>query len=243
MIRTIIWFIWFWVSLIFTLPFLLWTKILDKQGKEDQRIKVVNKTASVWSRSVVNLSGAKVTVEGLENLPEGPVVFIGNHQGNFDIPILLSFIDKPKAFISKIETLKLPFVSSWMRQMRCVFMDRNDIRQSITAINQGVQYLKEGYSMVIFPEGTRSGSIEMGEFKAGSFKLATKSSVPIVPIAINGSYNIMGKKSLIVKPAEVSVKILKPIETAKLSKEELKTLHDRVYKEIKAVINKGSTGK
>jgi 1-acyl-sn-glycerol-3-phosphate acyltransferase len=243
MIRTIIWFIWFWVSLIFTLPFLLWTKILDKQGKEDQRIKVVNKTASVWSRSVVNLSGAKVTVEGLENLPEGPVVFIGNHQGNFDIPILLSFIDKPKAFIAKIETLKLPFVSSWMRQMRCVFMDRNDIRQSITAINQGVQYLKEGYSMVIFPEGTRSGSVEMGEFKAGSFKLATKSGVPIVPIAINGSYNIMGKKNLIVKPAEVSVKILKPIETAKLSKEELKTLHDRVYEEIKAVINKGSTGK
>jgi 1-acyl-sn-glycerol-3-phosphate acyltransferase len=122
-------------------------------------------------------------------------------------------------------------------------MDRNDIRQSITAINQGVQYLKEGYSMVIFPEGTRSGSVEMGEFKAGSFKLATKSGVPIVPIAINGSYNIMGKKSLIVKPAEVSVKILKPIETAKLSKEELKTLHDRVYEEIRAVINKGRTGK
>jgi 1-acyl-sn-glycerol-3-phosphate acyltransferase len=243
MIRTIIWFIWFWVSLIFTLPFLLWTKILDKQGKEDKRIKVVNKTASLWSRSVVNLSGAKVTVEGLEDLPEGPVVFIGNHQGNFDIPILLSFIDKPKAFIAKIETLKLPFVSSWMRQMRCVFMDRNDIRQSITAINQGVQYLKEGYSMVIFPEGTRSGSIEMGEFKAGSFKLATKSGVPIVPIAINGSYNIMGKKSLIVKPAEVSIKILKPIETAKLSKEELKTLHDRVYEEIKAVINEGRASK
>jgi 1-acyl-sn-glycerol-3-phosphate acyltransferase len=243
MIRTIIWFIWFWVSLIFTLPFLLWTRILDNQGKDDQRIKVVNKTASLWSRSVVNLSGAKVTVEGLENLPEGPVVFIGNHQGNFDIPILLSFIDKPKAFIAKIETLKLPFVSSWMRQMRCVFMDRNDIRQSITAINQGVQYLKEGYSMVIFPEGTRSGSVEMGEFKAGSFKLATKSGVPIVPIAINGSYNIMGKKSLIVKPAEVSVKILKPIETAKLSKEELKNLHDRVYEEIRAVINKGRTGK
>lgn len=242
MIRTIIWFIWFWVSLIFTLPFLLWTRILDKQGKEEQRIKVVNKTASLWSRSVVNLSGAKVTVEGLENLPEGPVVFIGNHQGNFDIPILLSFIDKPKAFIAKIETLKLPFVSSWMRQMRCVFMDRNDIRQSITAINQGVQYLKEGYSMVIFPEGTRSGGVEMGEFKAGSFKLATKSGVPIVPIAINGSYNIMGKKSLIVQPAEVSVKILKPIETTKLSKEELKNLHDMVYEEIKAVIDEGRTG-
>jgi 1-acyl-sn-glycerol-3-phosphate acyltransferase len=238
MIRTIIWFIWFWVSLVFTLPFLVLVKVLDKQGKETKRIEVVHKVASIWARSVVNLSGAKIIVEGLENIPKGPVVFIGNHQGNFDIPILISFIDKPKAFIAKLETSKLPFVASWMREMRCVFMDRKDIRQSITAINQGVEYLKEGYSMVIFPEGTRSGSKEMGEFKAGSFKLATKSGVPIVPVAINGSYNIMGKKSLLVKPAEVKVTILKPIDTAKLSKEEIKNLHDKVYEEIKATVNK-----
>lgn len=238
MLRTIIWFIWFWVSVILTLPFLLWAKLLHKQGDEEKRIKVVHRTTSLWARLVVNLSGSKIKVDGLNNLPEGPVVFIGNHQGNFDIPILMAFIDKPKAFIAKIETSKLPFVASWMREMRCVFMDRNDIRQSITAINQGVEYLKQGYSMVIFPEGTRSGSKEMGEFKAGSFKLATKSGVPIVPVAINGSYNIMGKKSFLVKPAEVKVTILKPIETALLSKEEAKDLHDRVYEEIKAVIDK-----
>ncbi|MCM0650337.1 1-acyl-sn-glycerol-3-phosphate acyltransferase [Clostridium swellfunianum] len=238
MIRTMIWFIWFWVSLIFTIPFLLWVKILEKQGKEQERIKIVHKVTSLWARLVINLSGAKVTVEGAENLPEGPVVFIGNHQGNFDIPILISFIDKPKAFIAKIETSRLPFVASWMRQMRCVFMDRKDIRQSITAINQGAEYLKQGYSMVIFPEGTRSGSKEMGEFKAGSFKLATKGNVPIVPVAINGSYNIMGKKSLIIKPADVKVTILKPIETSNLSKEEVKGLHDKVCEQIGAVINK-----
>lgn len=238
MIRTTIWFIWFWVSLIFTIPFLLWVKILEKQGKEQERIKIVHKVTSLWARLVINLSGAKVTVEGAENLPEGPVVFIGNHQGNFDIPILISFIDKPKAFIAKIETSRLPFVASWMRQMRCVFMDRKDIRQSITAINQGAEYLKQGYSMVIFPEGTRSGSKEMGEFKAGSFKLATKGNVPIVPVAINGSYNIMGKKSLIIKPADVKVTILKPIETSNLSKEEVKGLHDKVCEQIGAVINK-----
>jgi 1-acyl-sn-glycerol-3-phosphate acyltransferase len=238
MIRTVIWFIWFWVSLILTLPFLVWVKILDKLHREKERIKLVHKVTSLWARLVVNLSGAKVRVDGLENLPEGPVVFIGNHQGNFDIPILMAFIDKPKAFIAKIETSKLPFVASWMREMRCVFMDRKDIRQSITAINQGAEYLKEGYSMVIFPEGTRSGGKEMGEFKAGSFKLATKSGVPVVPVAINGSYNLMGKKSLLVRPAEVRVTVLKPINTAELSKEEIKNLHDRVYEEIKAVVNK-----
>jgi 1-acyl-sn-glycerol-3-phosphate acyltransferase len=237
MLRTIIWFIWFWVSLIFTIPPLLYTKLIDKQNKVEKRIKVVHKVTSLWARIVVNLSGSKIKVLGEENLQEGPVLFIANHQSNFDIPILMSFIDKPKAFIAKIETAKLPVVASWMRQMRCVFMDRKDIRQSVSAINQGAEYLKEGYSMIIFPEGTRSSGIEMGEFKAGSFKLALKSGVPVVPVAINGSYNIMSKGSLLIKPAEVTLEILKPIETSKLSKEEAKNLHDRVYEEIKTCLN------
>jgi 1-acyl-sn-glycerol-3-phosphate acyltransferase len=234
MIRTIIWFIWFWVSLIFTIPYLLWVKILDKQKNTEKRIKLVHKVTSFWARSLVVLSGSKITVEGEENIPKDTaVLYVGNHQSNFDIPILLSYIDKPKGFISKIEVKKLPMVASWMREMRCVFMDRNDIRQSVIAINEGAEKLKQGYSMVIFPEGTRSGKEEMGEFKAGSFKLAIKSGVPIVPVAINGSYNIMGKKSLIIRPAKVHINILKPIYTTEISKEGLKDLHNIVSEEIR----------
>jgi 1-acyl-sn-glycerol-3-phosphate acyltransferase len=211
MIRTIVWFVWFWVSLILTIPALIYAVILDKLNKTEKRIDVVNKTASLWARLLVNLSGSKIKVNGQENLPDGPVLFISNHQSNFDIPILISFIDKPKAFIAKIETSRLPIVSTWMKQMRCVFMDRNDIRQSISAINQGVDYLKKGYSMVIFPEGTRSAGVKMGEFKGGSFKLATKSGVPVIPVAIKGSYKIMSKGSFIIKPAQVEINILKPV--------------------------------
>jgi 1-acyl-sn-glycerol-3-phosphate acyltransferase len=237
MLRTIIWFIWFGVSLLFTLPFLLVAKLFDWTHKTIARDKLVHKVTSIWANSQVAMSGSRVKVSGEENLPAGSVLFISNHQSNFDIPIFMSYINKPKGFIAKIETAKMPFVSSWMRLMMCVFMDRQDIRQSVEAINKGAEFLKQGYSMVIFPEGTRSKTGEMGEFKAGSFKLAVKSGVPIVPIAIKGSFDIMGKESLLIKPALVELEILKPVETSKLSKEEQKNLHVTVQQLIYNAIN------
>jgi 1-acyl-sn-glycerol-3-phosphate acyltransferase len=119
--------------------------------------------------------------------------------------------------------------------MKCVFMDRNDIRQSVQAINEGVDLLKQGYSMVIFPEGTRSKGETMGEFKQGSFKLATKAGVPIVPVAIKGSYKMMEEKGFI-RPASVEVIISKPISTEGLTREELQQLPDRVKEIISGLV-------
>lgn len=237
MLRTIIWFIWFGVSLLFTLPFLLVAKLLNWTHNTTSRDKFVYKVTSIWAKSQVAMSGAKIKGSGEENLPIGSVLFISNHQSNFDIPIFMSYINRPKAFIAKIETTKMPIVASWMRLMKCVFMDRKDIRQSVEAINTGAEFLKKGYSMVIFPEGTRSKTGGMGEFKAGSFKLALKSGVPIVPVAIKGSFDIMGKGSLLIKPALVEIEILKPVEVSKLSKEEQKNLHITVQEAIAASLN------
>ncbi|MFL0248511.1 lysophospholipid acyltransferase family protein [Candidatus Clostridium stratigraminis] len=238
MLRTILWFIWFGVSLVLTLPFLFIVKLLDWFHKNDTRDNFVYKVTGIWAKSQVAVSGSKIRVSGEENLPKGPVLFICNHQSNFDIPIFMSFINKPKAFIAKIETAKIPLVASWMRLMKCVFMDRKDIRQSVEAINKGAELLKQGYSMVIFPEGTRSKTGEIGEFKAGSFKLAVKSGVSIVPVAISGSINIMDKGSIIIKPALVKLEILKPVEVSKLSKEEQKNLHVTVQEIIQETIRK-----
>jgi len=239
MLRTILWFIWFGVSLIFTLPFLFIAKFFDWLHKDEDRDRLVYKVTSIWAKSQIVVSGSKIKVTHVDNLPKGPVLFISNHQSNFDIPIFMSYINKPKAFIAKIETAKIPLVASWMRLMKCVFMDRKDIRQSVEAINKGAEFLKQGYSMVIFPEGTRSRTGDMEEFKAGSFKLAVKSGVPIVPVAISGSINIMDKGSIIIKPALVELEILKPIETSKLSKEEQKNLHITVQELIhEAIKNK-----
>ena len=211
MIRTITWFIYFAISLIFSIPSLIKAKTYDRKNDLCKRDEITYKMIRKWARSLVRLSGTKVKVVGEENIPTTQsVLFVSNHQGNFDIPLLLGFIDKPKGFIAKIETSKLPIIKTWMELMKCIFMDRNDIRQSVKSINQGIKYLKDGYSLVIFPEGTRSTDGKLGEFKPGGFKLSTKSGVPIVPITIKGSNNIMKKGSFIISPANVEI-IIAPV--------------------------------
>lgn len=229
MLRTILWFIYFWLHLLAIQPNLLRVKRLEKQGKTTEHDRLTNQTAKKWARSLVKFAGVTVATTGEENIPpEGSVLFVSNHQGNFDIPILLGYIDKPKSFIAKIELLKLPLIRTWMIHLKCVFLDRSDIRQSLKIINQAAGYLKQGYSMVIFPEGTRSKNAALGEFKPGSLKLAFKAGVPIVPIAIQGSYKIMEQNGFIIKPAHVNITIFKPIPTAGLTKEQATELPERV---------------
>lgn len=233
MLRTVIWFIYFWLFLIAILPYYFKVKRLAKAGQTEEHDKLVFQIVQKWAQSLVKLAGAKVTVRGLENVPrDESVVFISNHQGNFDIPILLGYIDKPKAFIAKIEILKMPIIRTWMTHMKCVFMDRSDVRQSLRTISTAAEYLKQGYSMVIFPEGTRSKGDKLGEFKSGSFKLALKAGAPIVPVTIRGSYRIMEQNGFIIKPAEVEVIISEPISTKGLTKEESADLPEKVREVI-----------
>ena len=241
MFRTIIWFSHFALSLA-TKIFPMWkVSSLEKQGKLKEKDAYVHKVSTKWAKSQLKYSGATVEVRGQENVPKDvPVVFIANHQGNFDIPLLMSYIEKPKGFIAKIETLKIPVVRTWMKYLHCVFMDRSNLRKSASAIIEGVKIIKEGHSLVIFPEGTRSKGGPLGEFKPGSFKLATKSKAPIVPITINGSYKLMEANGNKIKPALVELIIHPPIETANLNKEQQEEL-PKVVKDIiasKLTLNK-----
>lgn len=212
MIRTLIWFIYFWLYLLCVIPVWIRLKRLAKRGREAEVDDLLFKEARKWARALLNLAGAKVFVEGAEHVPvSGPVLFVCNHQGNFDIPLLLGYIPKPIAFIAKVEAKKIPFISSWMTMMGCVFMKRNNLRQSLEAIQEGSMVLKTGRSLVIFPEGTRSKSSRLGPFKPGSLKLALQAQVPIVPVTINGTYKLMERQGFLIRPAEVSLTIAKPI--------------------------------
>ncbi len=199
----------------------------EREGKISERDAIVNQLVPDWARYVVSTTGSSVEIVGAEHVPtDTAVVFVGNHQGYFDIPILLGFVPKPKAFISKIEILKVPVLSGWMEMMQCTFLDRKNMRQSIKAMDEAVQTVKKGYSLVIFPEGTRSRGGPVAEFKAGSFKLAVKAGVPIVPVTIDGSWRIYeGSKK--VAPAHVRVTLHEPIPTANISREELQSLAER----------------
>jgi 1-acyl-sn-glycerol-3-phosphate acyltransferase len=112
-LRTIIWFIYFWAVLIKLIPALYRVKQLQRSGRIQERDKLVDVKVKEWSQSLVKLSGSKITVSGEENIPKDTaVLFVSNHQGNFDIPLLLGYLQKPKAFISKIEVKKMPFIGT-----------------------------------------------------------------------------------------------------------------------------------
>lgn len=212
MFRTVIWIIYFIFRILIITPKLLKVKSLDRQNRIKERDELVYKVALSWGKGLMELSGSKITVIGEENIPKDKaVLFVSNHQSNLDIPILLGFINRPKAFIAKVELGKFPVFSTWMEYMNCVFIDRNNVRQSLRAIKDGIKLLKEGYSFVIFPEGTRSKDGTLGEFKPGSLKLATKSGAPIVPVTIKGANKIMPSGKLVIRPADVEVIISEPI--------------------------------
>jgi 1-acyl-sn-glycerol-3-phosphate acyltransferase len=233
MIRTIITYVYFGIYILLSLFGLLFLQVLKLFGQDRKVNAIAAKVAGNWARTMVWLAGGKINVTGKENLPDGPVLFVGNHQGSFDIPIYLGFLCKPTGFVAKIEMDKLPVFRTWMRHLKCVFMDRNDMRQAMRIINEAAEILKDGYSLTIFPEGTRSKGDKLGEFKSGSLKLALKAGVPIVPVAMDGSYKLLEQHKHL-HPAKVGLYICPPIPTAELTKEEQRDLSDRVRRAIES---------
>lgn len=217
--RTIIWFSFFWLSTFYTLLFIPKANNLLKKGLVEEKRRYINRVASGWAKGLIKITSSSFEVIGLENIPKDQtVLFASNHQGNFDIPILLANIPIPISFVAKKELLKLPMVSTWMKLMECVFIDRKDLRQSLRAISEAIEILKSGQSMVIFPEGTRSKSMEMEPFKPGSLKLAGRASVPVIPITIIGSYRILEANNNRVKPAKVKIIFSPPVEAGDMEK-------------------------
>ena len=192
-----------------------------------------------WAAGIMKRTKSDVSIEGIEKLPEGPVLFVSNHEGNFDIPTLLSTIPKPFGFISKKEVKKFPIIPMYMEEMNCVFLDRTDRRSALKSITDTVEKLQEGHSILIFPEGTRSKGEGLGEFKAGFLRIAKDANVPIIPVAIYGTADIMEKNNNKVMPATVKVQLLDaiPIETINelKPKEAITMIHSKIAETIVAL--------
>lgn len=214
---------------------------LNKAGDIAARDEVVTAVVSKWGRYVVECAQDKtgsVTVEGTENIPkDGSVVFIANHQGYMDITLLLGYSGKKMGFIAKKELLKIPVISRWMKLMQCTFLDRKNPKQSIKAMAQAVETVKKGYSLVIFPEGHRSKGGPIQEFKPGSFKLAYRAGVPIVPVTIINSWKLYEEHKK-PRPADVKLIFHKPIETAGLSREQQALIAPEVQKIVESRLDK-----
>src|SRR5699024_2509369 len=148
-----------------------------------------------------------VIVELKENIPsDNAVLYVGNHSSYYDI--LCSYIATPTGvgFFAKKEMSKVPCLRHWMEFINCLFLDRTNIKEGLKTMNQGTEYLKQGFSMVIFPEGTRSQDPEPHTFKEGSLRPALKANVPIIPIAITGTPDIFeNNRKYTVKPSTVYI--------------------------------------
>ena len=212
-------------------------KAARAKGDFEEERKWILKSTSDWGKNLCRLLGITYEVEGYENIPdEGPVVFMGNHQGYADILVLCAVLDKFQfGFVAKEELGKIPKYGDAILGIRSVLMNRGDARDSVKSILEGIQYIKDGFSLCIFPEGTRSKGGPMIEFHKGSFKLATKPQVPIIPITINGSYKVF-EESGVIRPANIRITIHPAVPTAGLSREEQNRLSEKVEAIVRSAL-------
>lgn len=186
---------------------------LNKEGKNKEKVELIDKFILKCTKKLVEISGADVTVTGTENVPlDEAVLYVANHQGNMDIPLLYSTAPQTMAFVAKKEMEKIPLLGYWMKERGCVFIDRDNARSSLKAINEAIENLKLGHPMAVFPEGTRSKGSQMGDFKSGSLRIAMKSGVKVIPVSIKDSYKLIEKKGKNT-PAKVSVHYSEPIDS------------------------------
>ena len=223
--HTILWFLYFWLYLIAVLPLYWYLRRLEKRGKRAKCDAILHRTVGRWARRLIRAAGAKVTVEGLEKLPDGPAVYVANHQGYFDIPVVLGYLgEDTKPLVAKKEIDRIPLIRRWMRLLHCVFLDRENPRSAVASLNEAAEWVAQGYSMVIFPEGTRSKTGEVAEFKGGAFKIAQKNKVPVVPFVIDGTAQLMERNGYWIHGGPVRLRVLDPIDTAGYTKEDWRAL-------------------
>lgn len=197
---------------------------LKNQGDFIAERRKIRKAEDLWGEAIVRRVGISLKVNGRENIPDGPVLFVSNHQSYLDIPIFMSAVgNKPIGFIAKNSLAKIPGFGSWIVAVRSVFIDREDVRSSLRSIEEGVDLLGKGFSLVIFPEGTRSHGPVMGEFKRGSLRLATKAGVPVVPVTLSNTFAAFEAQGHI-KPATVVFTFHPAIETKDMTKKEASDL-------------------
>ena len=192
--------------------------------------------ARIWARGILFASRIKVTVNGLANIdPTQSYVYMSNHQSNFDIPVLLACLPVQFRWLAKAELFKIPIFGRAMRGAGYVEIDRFNQQSAFKSINEAAAKMKNGVSVMIFPEGTRSRDGKIKSFKKGGFVMAVDAGVPIVPIILRGTWNIMAKSSLRIKTGEVSLNIEPPIATTDYTREN----KDDLIKSVHAVIREG----
>lgn len=211
MIRTFFFFFTLWLSLFLSVVFLIPVIILLFTARLKTKTKYLQILISGWSKMILFIAGVKVNrlVHPDFPLPSGYII-VSNHQGYFDVPLILSVFPEMPAFISKIELKRIPFLNIWMNAMDCLFIDRSDSGGSRKRIWQRL-HEKNRNPLLLFPEGTRSKGKELLPFRTGGLKMVYDSGTDVVPVRISGTYRLWEEKRRIIA-GTVKIEILPVIK-------------------------------
>lgn len=188
-----------------------------------------------WVRWILKSCGIRVVVEGLENVdPRRPQVFMSNHQSVFDIGAIVTTVPVDFRFVAKRELTRIPFFGWALALGGHVIVDRGNRARAIASLDRAARQIARGTNVIIFPEGTRSPTGELQNFKKGGFHLALAAQVPVVPVTVSGSTRITPKRSLRVESGEVKIVYGKPIPTEGMTAEDRFALADMVREGITA---------
>ena len=219
--------------LILSIPVLIVEWIIGKFSPMTKEISSLRLIQGAF-KFILWVAGTKITVIGEENVPKDtPVLYIGNHRSYFDILLTYSRCPIRTGYVAKKEMEKIPCLSHWMRFINCLFLDRKNIKAGLATMNEGTKLLKDGFSIAIFPEGTRSQDEDPHEFKEGSLRPALKAGVPVIPMAISGTADILeNNRRFQVKPTTVHITFGQPIYPDQLERAEKKHLGATIREEI-----------
>jgi 1-acyl-sn-glycerol-3-phosphate acyltransferase len=203
---------------------------------------VVHIIARIWGRAILFVSRIRVTVKGLENIdPSQSYVYMANHQSNFDIPVLLAHLPVQFRWLAKAELFRIPIFGRAMRGAGYIEIDRFNQKSAFESLNQAAGKLKNGVSIMMFPEGTRSRDGKIRPFKKGGFVMAIGSGEPIVPVVIKGTWPIMAKSSLKINSGDVTLQIERPIRTTAYTRDTKDDLMESVRSAICRGVEEGSS--
>ena len=227
--------------LILSIPIFLFEWVLGKfspRKRDYSSLRIVQ-----WAFKVIlKMAAVQATVIGAENVPDEPVLFIGNHRSFFDIHLTYSRCRRLTGYVAKKEMAHIPLLSTWMRFLHCLFLDRDNPKEGMKTILQAIDCIKKGISVCIFPEGTRNDGQELSmlPFKDGAFKIATKTNCAIVPISLNNTCAIFEKQFPRIRRTHVVVEYGKPIYPDQLGKEEKKHIGSYVQNIIQETIQRNA---
>jgi len=198
----------------------------------DKRGNAGHACATAWSRLILKTTGVRVTLSGLEHLdPSASYVFASNHQSIYDIPILFASIPVQLRIVAKDSLGRIPFLGWHLRRTGHVLVDRQ--RPGAGIMKKMARLVGRRQSLIVFPEGTRSVDGTVARFKGGVFLLAIDAGVPVVPVSIGRSRDVMRKGQLMVSPGDVTLTIHAPIPTAGVTRARAREFADRVRDNVR----------